>query len=173
MQRRHWLMAGVAGLAAAAGAGLAWHRTRLADADRAAAQALWALRLPRPEGGELALAGFQGKPLVLNFWATWCEPCVRELPALNRFHREFQARGWQVLALAVDSPTPVRSFLAEKPLGFPVALAGLDGHELMRTLGNVQGALPFSVVFSGDGRITQRKLGETRFEELQAWAAAA
>jgi thiol-disulfide isomerase/thioredoxin len=154
---------------AAAGAGLGgrwWQEQRQAPP----AEPPWPLVFPRPEGGELRMAALYGRPLVLNFWATWCPPCIGELPELERFHRAWSPRGWQVAGLAVDAPTPVREFLARQPLSFPVGLAGLDGSALSRTLGNERGALPFTAVFDGAGRIVQRKLGQTSFGELETWA---
>ena len=84
------------------------------------------------------MATLRGQPLVLNFWATWCPPCVKEMPEIDRFQREFAARGWQVLGLAVDRPQPVREFLARTPVGYTIAMAGLEGTELSRQLGNYQ-----------------------------------
>ena len=167
--RRWWLAGGVALGAAGAGLGGRWWQERR---QAPPAEPPWPLVFPRPEGGELRMAALYGRPLVLNFWATWCPPCVEELPELDRFHRAWGPRGWQVVGLAVDAPTPVREFLARLPLGFPVGLAGLQGSELSRQLGNERGALPFTVVFAADGRIVQRKLGQTTFDELAAWAAA-
>ena len=112
----------------------------------------------------------QGRPLLLNFWATWCPPCVQELPELAQFQREFRAQGWQVLGLAVDSPTPVREFLKKLPLDFDIGMAGLTGTELTRKLGNTQGGLPFSVAFGADGEVIWRKLGSTNLEELRELA---
>ncbi|HEX6019359.1 MAG TPA: TlpA disulfide reductase family protein, partial [Burkholderiaceae bacterium] len=98
--------------AAAAGGAVAWWRYRAGELNAHAADALWSLHFERPEGGRLAMADYRGKPLVINFWATWCAPCVRELPALQRFAREHAAQGWQVIALAVDQPVPVLEFIA-------------------------------------------------------------
>lgn len=137
-----------------------------------AVAALWASSFDRPEGGTLAMRSLRGKPLLINFWATWCAPCVRELPEIDRFHRDFQSKGWQVVGLAVDGPTPVREFLGRLKLGFPIGLAGFEGSELSRQLGNEQGGLPFTVAFDAVGRPVQRKLGETRYEDLAAWARA-
>jgi thiol-disulfide isomerase/thioredoxin len=132
----------------------------------------WNGLFERPEGGTLAMAALRGQPLVLNFWATWCPPCIEELPALDRFHRDWSTRGWQVVGLAVDSPSAVRSFLVRQPLSFPIGLAGLDGAALSRELGNAQGGLPFTAVFGADGRLRQTKAGQTSLPELEAWARA-
>lgn len=171
MKRRNVLIgSAVAATAAAAGFGAAWWRLRTHDVPLPAG--FWDNRFERPEGGELALANYRGKPLVLNFWATWCPPCITELPLLERFAREQQPRGWSVLALAVDGPTPVREFLAKRPLALPVGLAGLDGVEFGRALGNTQGGLPFTVVLGSDGTLRSRKLGALKEPEIAAWAAA-
>ncbi|MBX3619393.1 MAG: TlpA family protein disulfide reductase [Rhizobacter sp.] len=170
MKRRQALwMGGVAVAAAAAGGGWGWWRHRDTEASSAAEAALWSERFERPEGGELSLAPLRGQPLILNFWATWCAPCVKELPLLNAFHRDHQADGWQVVGLAVDSPTPVREFLGKLPIAFPVGLAGLNGVDLARSLGNPSGSLPFSVLFDRRGRAVARKLGLLHPEDLADW----
>lgn len=138
----------------------------------AAETELWAASFERPEGGELRLADFRGQKLLINFWATWCPPCVKELPELAEFQREFKAQGWQVVGLAVDAPTPVRAFLQKLPLDFPQGLAGLTGTQLARTLGNSQGGLPFSVALGADGLIQWRKTGATSLTELREMAAS-
>jgi thiol-disulfide isomerase/thioredoxin len=158
--------------AAAAAAGAVWWRLR-GGAPDPAPDGFWAMRFERPEGGELVLAELRGQPLLLNFWATWCAPCVTEMPLLDAFHRQRRASGWQVVGLAIDSPTPVRSFLAQRPVGFPVGLAGLEGVSLTRSLGNPSGSLPFSVVFDRAGAIVARKLGLVHPADLERWAGTA
>lgn len=184
-RNRRLLLGAVAGTAALAGVGLAMWRGadpanaageatgKAGSADRDGLTALWALRVAQPQGGDLDLASFRGKPLLINFWATWCAPCLREMPELDRFHREFSPHGWQVLGLAIDGPTPVREFLARVKIGFPIGLAGLDGTDLIHSLGNPQGGLPFSVMISASGQLLHRKMGATSFEELAGWAAKA
>ncbi|KAB2874664.1 MAG: TlpA family protein disulfide reductase [Burkholderiaceae bacterium] len=156
--------------AAAAGAAVAWWRHRQGDVDVRAVDALWSMRFERPEGGTLAMANYRGKPLVINFWATWCAPCIRELPALQRFAREHAAQGWRVIALAVDQPVPVLEFIARFKLELPVAMAGIDGLEWQRAMGNRAGGLPYSVVLDPRGRVRQRRLGESHYDELVQWA---
>ncbi len=176
-RRRQLLFGGVA--IAAAGAGLGWAlQRRAADPDtrapagRAAAQAeVWKLRFDNPRGGDLALAGMRGRPLLLNFWATWCAPCVEELPMLDRFAREHGAAGWQVVGLAVDNAAPVLEFLTRHPVAFPVGLAGAKGVALSRSLGNTHGSLPFTVVFDGRGEAVQRRLGSLVGDDLASWSA--
>jgi thiol-disulfide isomerase/thioredoxin len=170
IQRRTALAWGVAAAAGAAGAGLAWWRLRPGQVRSEAESAFWASRFDSPTGAPLALQGWQGRPLLVNFWATWCPPCVEELPLLNAFYREQSGKGWQVLGLAVDQPAAVRRFLDRLPLAFPVGMAGLAGTELARSLGNPSGGLPYSVVFDRQGRVTHRNIGKLSAEDLAQWA---
>jgi thiol-disulfide isomerase/thioredoxin len=176
---RRALLASV-GLAAAAGGG--WWALKHPAAPAASADKtpkgdpvpanFWAQQFDTPEGPALTLSSLKGRPLLINFWATWCPPCVKEMPELDRFHREFESKGWQVLGLAVDSPTPVKQFLSKKPVGFRIGLAGFGGTELAQNLGNTAGALPFSVMIDAQGSVRQRKMGATHFDELALWAQA-
>jgi thiol-disulfide isomerase/thioredoxin len=130
----------------------------------------WQREYDTPAGTRLATRSLQGRPLVLNFWATWCGPCVKEMPELDRFAQAMAPQGWQVLGLAIDKPEAVRSFLQTTPVGFPIAIAGLEGLGLVQALGNSNGGLPFTVVLDAQGQILQRKMGATHFEELQELA---
>ena len=132
------------------------------------ALALWSLTLEQPDGRPLVLSRWRDRPLLVNFWASWCGPCVREMPLLSGWAQAQQGRV-AVLGLAVDAPTPVREFLARRPVGFPIGLAGLQGTELMRVLGNTRGGLPFSLLLNAQGRIVRRKLGELHENDLLAW----
>lgn len=168
MNRRSLTIAtlSAAGLAAA-GVGY-WTQRRTAGPE--ADSAFWSTRFETPGGDNLALSTFQGKPLVVNFWATWCAPCVKEMPQLDRFHREHAGEGWQVLGVAVDRAEAVKTFLGKLPVGFPIALAGMAGADLARTLGNDKGGLPFTAVFDRKGRQVATRSGETSYDELLGWA---
>jgi len=167
LQRRVMLF-GMAAAAAASGAGWFWWQEREAAAIAADAAVLWTRKFPRPQGGELVMRELRGRPLVLNFWATWCAPCIREMPTLQQFHREHAAKV-QVAGIALDSAAPVNAFLKQHPVDFPIGLAGIEGTELLRHLGNVNGLLPFTAVFDAGGRFVRHKLGETNSAELQSW----
>jgi thiol-disulfide isomerase/thioredoxin len=176
MTRRRILGAGV-GVAAVV-AGLGWGLRRQAavstadddGAEPARPVDIWSLRFQTPDSGEVRLATLRGRPLLLNFWATWCPPCIEEMPMLDRFQREHHGAGWQVLGLAVDDAEPVRQFLAKYPVSFAIGLAATQGVTLSRALGNARGALPFSVIFDARGEAKARKLGTLSWTELTAWA---
>jgi thiol-disulfide isomerase/thioredoxin len=132
--------------------------------------AFWQSKFTQPNGELLSLAAWRGQPLVLNFWATWCPPCIKEMPEIDRFAREFAKQGGRVLGLAVDNPSAVIAYLARHPVSYAIGVAGFDGTELSRNLGNASGALPFTVAFNRAGQLAQQRLGTTSFEELSKWA---
>lgn len=171
---RRKLMLGLAGLvAAAAGAGAAWWRTHTEGGATGADQppaGFWDLQWDTPQGGKVQMQSFRGKPLLINFWATWCPPCIEELPLINDFFQKNSANGTQVLGLAIDRPDAVQGFLQKIPLKFPVGLAGANGSELAGQLGNPSGALPYSLLIGADGSILQRRLGKLSHSDLDAWA---
>lgn len=168
-RRRTLAFGAVAAAGALAGAGFAWWRLQPAPGGEDAG-ALWAQSFQTPQGQALPMAGFKGKPVLLNFWATWCPPCVEELPLIDGFFRQQAANGWQVVGLAIDQPSAVRKFLEKTPVSFAIGLAGLDGTELARTLGNTAGGLPFTVVLDKAGRIRERRMGRITEADLSAWA---
>ncbi len=171
MKRRGLLYAGAGAVAVLAGAGVATWRTRPAPVSDPAVAAFWASALDGPDGRPVPLSGFRGRPLLVNFWATWCPPCVEELPLLDAFYRQHRDKGWQMLGIAVDQPSAVRQWLQRSPLAFPVVLAGLQGTDMSKSLGNRAGGLPFSLLLSAQGEVLERKLGQMHAPDLQAWAA--
>jgi thiol-disulfide isomerase/thioredoxin len=170
MNRRHLVFGGVAVAAAVAGAGLAWWRADGGrDANEAQMSALWAMAFDTPDGASLKMQALRGRPLLINFWATWCPPCIEELPLLERFYQKNVSKGWQILGLAVDQPSAVKGFMARKIMSFPVGLAGLDGTELSASLGNPSGSLPFTVFINAGGKLADRKVGRLSEQDLTRW----
>lgn len=177
--RRRLLTAGVASLAATAGAGAYWWRTKSlaqeSNAETPGAATLpgvWEHTFSTPAGKALTMQALKGKPLLINFWATWCPPCVDELPLLESFYQKNAANGVQILGLAVDKAESVQVFLQKLPLSFPLGLAGTSGIVLSKSWGNLSGGLPFSVMLAADGRVMQRKMGKLSETDLSTWLTA-
>ncbi len=169
--RRH-LIWGAGAAAAVAGVGAALWRFEPRDVAHAASHPFWGQKFETPSGEALTMSVFQGKPLLLNFWATWCPPCIEELPMIEAFWQENRANGHQVVALAIDQPSAVRKFLTRQALGFPVGLVGLEGTQLAKSLGNAAGGLPFTVFFKADGSIWRQKMGQLTADDLAQWRGA-
>ncbi|MEY2780961.1 MAG: hypothetical protein RL307_665 [Pseudomonadota bacterium] len=167
ISRRQWLT--VLGASGALAAGLGW-LTWQGQQDHAlpisAAQTLWSSEFDTPQGEPLKLSGLRGKPLLINFWATWCPPCVQEIPLLVDFYRQNAAKGWQILGLAIDQPSRVKRFMTELDMPYLVGLAGLNGTELMKILGNDNGGLPFTLALAADGSVLMKKLGQLHAPDL-------
>lgn len=171
-RRRTLLYAGIGAAAAIAGAAVAireWQGTGSTRVD----PSLWSASFESPAGSPLAMQALRGKPLVLNFWATWCPPCVEEMPLLDAFSRQNAGKNIQVIGLAIDQPSAVRAFLQRTPVSYPIGLAGLGGTELSKTLGNESGGLPFTVVIAAGGDVVQRRMGRVSSADLSRWAQLA
>lgn len=169
--RRRLLYAGVGAVAAIAGASVALWKWG-GQPSTQPYPAFWGMAFDTPAGGSLALQSLRGRPLLLNFWATWCPPCVEEMPLLDAFWRQNSAKGWQVVGLAIDQPSSVRAFLQKTPVGYPIALAGMGGTELSKNMGNVSGGLPFTLVINSAGEVAQRRMGRLAPADLAAWSQA-
>jgi thiol-disulfide isomerase/thioredoxin len=163
------MYAGVAALAAIAGVGVAWKHQALGALSADALATLWATEFDTPTGESLPMKSLQGHPLVINFWATWCTPCIEEMPLIDAFFRENELKGWQVIGLAIDQPSRVRQFLTQFPVNYKIGLAGLNGTDIGKMLGNDVGGLPFTVVLDANGHLIQRKLGKLSAEDIQKW----
>ena len=126
------------------------------------------LQLKGLDGQTHSLDEYHGKLLLLNFWATWCTPCLHEIPALVKLQQQYAARGLQIVGPAVDDPDAVRSMMGPLGINYPVLTGTPDSMiDLMEKLGNGPGGLPFSLVVGADGLIIDRHLGEFTAAELQ------
>ena len=166
---RRNLLLGAGAAAAVAGVGLSLWRFEPKVVANVQSHPAWSQQFVNPAGAVLSMGSFKGQPLLLNFWATWCPPCIEELPMINAFWRENAPNGHQVVALAIDQPSAVRRFLERQPLAFPVGLAGLEGTNLAKSLGNAAGGLPFTVFFNSNGSIWRQKMGQLTQADLDEW----
>lgn len=165
---RRWTLALMGLGALALGGVVSWRRFAL---DPAEPDGVWQHHFSGLDDEIIALADFRGRPLLLNFWATWCPPCVEEMPMLSAFYTQAREQGWEMLGLAIDQPEPVRRFLDKTPVSYPIGIAGFAGVDLTRQLGNTQGGLPFTVVFDSDGVVQDRELGQLSESDLTRWLA--
>ena len=169
--RRRLLTAGLAAGFAALGGWVAWRRLAPSAADEDAVALLYAQQLPDHAGQPYDLGQLRGRTVVLNFWATWCTPCIEEMPELAQLHLEIAPRNATVLGIGVDSPANVRVFAEKHRFPYPLVVAGMGGTELARQFGNRVGALPFTVVIDAGGRIVERRLGRIRLAQLRETVA--
>jgi thiol-disulfide isomerase/thioredoxin len=132
-----------------------------------AAAELMRLSLPDTAGKSQNLGQWRDKILVVNFWATWCEPCRQEIPALLRFEAKNVSNGIQIVGISVDSVAKVREFADEYKIGYPLLMAGMDVVELTRRLGNKVAGLPYTVVMDRSGRVVKTHLGGISEAELE------
>ncbi|SAK87346.1 redoxin domain-containing protein [Caballeronia temeraria] len=128
---------------------------------------LWKATPPGASGTSQPLSAYKGKPVVVNFWASWCGPCVKEMPALSALQRDYAKKGVTFIGLGVDSEKNVNDFLKKVPVAYPVYVTGFGGADLARSFGNNAGGLPFTVVIDAKGQIRSTKLGEVDPAELK------
>jgi thiol-disulfide isomerase/thioredoxin len=125
------------------------------------------ITLPDPSGARHALRDYLGHPLIINFWATWCAPCRREMPLLGQLRRQYHHQGLEIVGIAVDFSAAVRTFLRTSPVAYPVLIAEQDGLAQIGRFG-MEPVLPFSVFADRQGRIVAVKAGELHSEEANA-----
>ncbi len=109
---------------------------------------------------------WQGKVLVLNFWATWCPPCLKEMPVFQAMQNEYSQQGLQFIGIAIDETGPVKTFLAQNQISYPVLLAQDEGAKIAHELGNVFNTVPFTVVVNRQGQVVKSHMGELDREDL-------
>lgn len=136
--------------------------------------ALPAIELPDPDGRPVQLAGLvAGRPALVNVWATWCGPCIEEMPRLEAFAREQGANGIQVVGIALDEPAAVRDFTKRTGVTYAILVDAPGPADAGVRLGNPRGVLPYSVLVGADGRILRQWVGPLEAGDLEDWRRAA
>jgi peroxiredoxin len=136
-------------------------------------QALPDARFNDLQGQPHALAEYRGRWLLLNFWASWCAPCMEEIPLLVQAQNQQGASGFRVLGIAMDEAAPVKAVVSKQGINYPVLAGNDDVLALMDKLGNSMGALPYSVLVSPDGVVRDLELGGLTTARLERWAKLA
>ncbi len=116
--------------------------------------------LPDVSGQDASSGAWTGKVVVLNFWATWCPPCLREMPLFAEAQERYAASGLQTVGIAIDEAEDVKTFLAEHPVNYPILLGDTNAIEMSRRLGNRLQGLPFTVIFDRAGKRVHAQAGE-------------
>ena len=161
------LAAGILALAA----GLAWRQLGedgVSPSTRRDGSTLMSLALPDADGRPQSLSQWNGKVLVVNFWATWCEPCREEMPRFIKLQDRYGNEGLQFVGIAIDQADKVKQFASDIHLNYPALLGGYGAIELSKTLGNQYGALPFTVIVDRAGSIIYTKLGSVEDRQIQS-----
>jgi thiol-disulfide isomerase/thioredoxin len=170
--KRRILTWGLLGLAASTGALSAWHWIPAQDPVKGSPaphtpawrEAPWKDAQDRV----IDLSAWRQRVVLLNFWATWCPPCIEEMPELSYLHAKYWDRGFGVFGIGIDSASKIAQFQETRPVSYPLAVGGLEASELAREFGNTGGMLPFSVLIDRNGAIAQRLLGRVKLEPLEA-----
>jgi thiol-disulfide isomerase/thioredoxin len=124
------------------------------------------IALPDTDGRMRQLTDWKGKPLLINFWATWCEPCRREIPLLRALRRDHAAEHLEVIGIAIDSPDAVHKYTMAERIDYPVLIGEQGGLAAASAFG-METVLPFSVFADGTGRIVTLKVGELHRDEAE------
>ena len=168
MNRRQWIMiSGISLLALLAGIFSSQWISKTGLASDPSIKAFFANSWQTPDGKTANSENWREKVLVVNFWASWCPPCVEEMPTLDKVAQEYSAKNVLIVGIGIDSPSNIREFLQKTPVSYPIVIGGLEGSNLSKQMGNAQGALPYTVVINPKGKSIYTKLGKITEDELK------
>jgi thiol-disulfide isomerase/thioredoxin len=119
------------------------------------------------EGVEQHVSQWDGKVLLINFWATWCPPCRKEMPAFVELHEQYGGQGFEIVGIAIDDAVAVRDFIDTLGVDYPILIGELDASEVSRLYGNHLGALPYSVLVDRASKIRFIQPGELTHDVLE------
>jgi thiol-disulfide isomerase/thioredoxin len=122
-------------------------------------QSLPDFSMPDMDGKQRNIKEWQGKILIINFWATWCPPCMKEMPEFEAIQQEFGNKGVQFIGIALDDAEPVKEFITKKKITYPILVGQDSGTKIAHDLGNVINTVPFTVIFDINGQLIKRQMG--------------
>jgi thiol-disulfide isomerase/thioredoxin len=167
MKKNTLLFVVIAVAFAAIGAYFALQRMEPTQPQQSASKLLFAQTLTNLQGNPEAISKWKGKILIVNFWATWCAPCVEEMPELVELQQEMKAHNVQIIGIGIDSASNMREFSSKHNIDYPLYIAGMNGTELSRQFGNQVGGLPFTVLIGTDGQVKKTYLGRLKMQQLR------
>jgi len=165
---KHTLLILIAGLVALASGMLVRNLNNISTEKVSVTADLFSTQLPDLQGTSHALSQWRGKILVINFWATWCPPCLHEIPDFMTMQTDYAAKNVQFIGIALDEQQAVLDYTTKIGINYPILLGGNQGMGLARQWGNLIESVPFTVVVNAQGTIVHRQLGEMSASELQA-----
>jgi len=122
--------------------------------------------LPDTQGVQHHISEWQGKILIINFWATWCPPCLKEIPEFINLQTELSTSNVQFIGIAIEDLEPVQQYLAKTPVNYPILIGGDAAISLSRQLGNIVNAVPFTLIVNPQGQVIHRHPGELSRKKL-------
>ncbi|HYD60670.1 MAG TPA: TlpA disulfide reductase family protein [Noviherbaspirillum sp.] len=167
MKKNAILFGGVAILFAVFGIFYANRQLAPASVQASAVGALLSQSMKDASGQEQALGQWKERSLVVNFWATWCAPCVDEMPELSALQQEILPQKIQIIGIGIDSASNIADFAKKYQISYPLYVGGINGTELSRQLGNQGGGLPYTVVIGRDGQVKKTYIGRLKMDELR------
>lgn len=173
MKRTSATLVACAAAALAVGVWTSLHEDPPGSSDRAAGvntatELFYQQTLDDAAGVPRKMSAYRGQVVVVNFWATWCVPCVKEIPTFSKVHAESGGRV-AFVGLGIDSPDNIRAFNSRFGPSYPLVAAGATGTDLARSFGNDSGALPYTIVLDGTGRVVASHLGQVDEGMLKRW----
>ena len=133
---------------------------------------LFATSLPDTKNQNQPLAQWKGKVLLVNFWATWCHPCVQEMPALSDLQAKGKIKNLQIIGIGIDTPEAIGEFAGKYKISYPLYIGGIGASELMRKYGDAAGGLPFSLLIGPDGEVKKTYMGALKIDQVKKDIAA-
>ncbi len=119
------------------------------------------------EGKSHSITEWQGKIRIINFWATWCPPCLKEIPSFIALQNEYAEKNLQFIGIAIDDRQLVEDYLAFSEINYPILMAELEGAQIAKQLGNTVNAIPYTVIVNQQNQIIFRQPGELSQQKIR------